>query len=76
MDHRGVDFKGPPWLHAFRPNYGENFMSQAPQLKIRLPSEIKAFIAKQAEKNGSNLNSEVIRSIRERMERTSMADRR
>ncbi|MGU3668185.1 Arc family DNA-binding protein [Methylobacterium sp. A49B] len=51
-------------------------MSQAPQLKIRLPSEIKLFIAKQAENNGSTLNSEVIRAIREKMDRTIVVDRR
>lgn len=40
-----------------------------PQINIRLPKEIKAFIAAQAERNGSSQNSEIIRCIRDRMDR-------
>lgn len=40
-----------------------------PQINIRLPSDIKAFIAAQAERNGSSQNSEIIRCIRDRMDR-------
>ncbi|WP_088937758.1 Arc family DNA-binding protein [Rhizobium sp. N122] len=35
---------------------------------VRLPEEIQAFIANQAERNGSSQNSEIIRCIRERMD--------
>jgi predicted HicB family RNase H-like nuclease len=40
---------------------------QAHKLIIRLPDEVKAFIAEQAKRNGSSQNSEIIRAIRERM---------
>lgn len=46
------------------------FMKQAePQLKIRIPSDLKKFIAIQAERNKSSQNSEIVRCIRERMDR-------
>jgi hypothetical protein len=38
-------------------------------MKIRLPADAKAFIAAQAERNSSSQNSEIIRCIRDRMER-------
>lgn len=38
-------------------------------MQLRLPQDLKAWIAAQAELNGSSQNSEVIRAIRERMER-------
>lgn len=41
------------------------------QLKVRLPADVKAFIAAQAARNGSSQTSEVIRSIRDRMERVA-----
>ncbi len=40
-----------------------------PQLKIRIPSDLKRFIAIQAERNKSSQNSEIVRCIRERMDR-------
>lgn len=40
-----------------------------PQLKIRIPKEMKSFIALQAERNKSSQNSEIVRCIRERMDR-------
>lgn len=40
-----------------------------PQLIIRLPADAKAFIAGQAARNGSSQTSEVVRCIRDRMER-------
>lgn len=40
------------------------------RLGIRLPEDLKAWLAMQAQANGSSQNSEVIRAIRERMERT------
>lgn len=40
-----------------------------PQLKIRIPKELKSFIEYQAAINKSSQNSEIIRCIRERMGR-------
>ncbi|GJE46185.1 DNA-binding protein [Methylobacterium soli] len=40
------------------------------QMKIRLPLDLKAFVAGQADRNRSTQNSEVVRAVRERMERT------
>jgi hypothetical protein len=40
-----------------------------PQICIRLPPDAKAFIAAQAGRNGSSQNSEIIRCIRDRMEK-------
>lgn len=45
-------------------------MNATKQLPIRFPADVKAWLAAQAEKNGSSQNSEVIRAVRERMERT------
>lgn len=45
-------------------------MSTIAQLQLRLPAGLKRWIEDQAAKNGSSQNSEVIRAIRERMERT------
>lgn len=36
---------------------------------VRLPADAKLWVVKQAKKNGSSQNSEVIRAIRERMDR-------
>lgn len=41
------------------------------QLKIRLPSEVKSYLSSEASRNSSTLNSEVVRAIRERMERAN-----
>ncbi|MBL0407879.1 Arc family DNA-binding protein [Microvirga aerilata] len=46
---------------------------QAQKLVIRLPDDVKVFIAEQAKRNGSSQNSEVIRAIRNRMERVAGA---
>lgn len=40
-----------------------------PQLKIRIPKDLKSFISLQAERNKSSQNSEIVRCIRERMDR-------
>ena len=40
-----------------------------PQIAIRLPHDAKAFIAAQAARNGSSQNSEIVRCIRDRMDR-------
>lgn len=39
---------------------------------LRLPADVKLWIVKQAKKNGSSQNSEIIRSIRDRMERVTV----
>lgn len=45
-------------------------MEKEAQIKIRLPSDLKDFVADQAARYGGSLNSEIIRAVRERMERT------
>ena len=40
-----------------------------PKLMIRLPSSLKSFIEAEASRNGSSQNSEIVRCIRERMDR-------
>lgn len=45
-------------------------MTDRKPFQLRLTDDLKAWIAAQAERNGSSQNSEVIRAIRERMERT------
>ncbi|PZP07830.1 MAG: hypothetical protein DI607_13520 [Sphingomonas hengshuiensis] len=39
------------------------------QIKVNLPSDQKAFIETEASRNGSSQNSEIVRCIRERMDR-------
>lgn len=39
------------------------------KLMVRLPHDIKSFVAQQSDRNGSSQNSEIIRAVRERMER-------
>lgn len=41
------------------------------QLPLRIPADLKAWIEDQAERNGSSQNSEIIRAIRERMDRVN-----
>jgi hypothetical protein len=40
-----------------------------PQMVIRVPLDLKAFVKAQAARNGSSQNSEVVRALRERMDR-------
>ena len=40
-----------------------------PQVAIRLPPDVKRFIKAEAKLNASSQNSEIVRCIRERMER-------
>lgn len=40
-----------------------------PKFLLRMPKDLKAFVATQAEKNASSLNSEIIRALRERQDR-------
>ena len=44
-------------------------MTKPTPMQLRLPPDLKDWIAAQAKINGSSQNSEVIRAIRERMER-------
>ncbi|MFD0978044.1 Arc family DNA-binding protein [Tropicimonas aquimaris] len=39
-------------------------------LQLRLPPELKDWIAHQAQRNNASQNSEIVRAVRERMERT------
>ena len=49
--------------------YLEVHMNDTRQLAIRVPEEMKEWLMKEAGRNGSSQNSEVIRAVRERMER-------
>ncbi|NYF21929.1 uncharacterized protein (DUF1778 family) [Xanthomonas sp. JAI131] len=40
-----------------------------PQIKLRLPADLKQWIDHQASKNRSSKSSEIVRSVRERQER-------
>lgn len=42
------------------------------QLKVRLPPDLKAFVAREAQANGASQNSEVVRALRERMDRLAV----
>lgn len=40
-----------------------------PKMMLRIPAEMKGWVEDQAKRNGASLNSEVLRCIRERMDR-------
>ena len=42
---------------------------QAPKLQVRFPADVKEWIEREAKRNANSQNSEIIRCIRERMER-------
>lgn len=42
------------------------------KLMVRLPDEIKSFVEAEAARNGNSQNSEIIRCIREKMDRRGM----
>lgn len=44
-------------------------MTEIKQVPVRFPADIKAWLMEQAARNGSSQNSEVIRAVRERMDR-------
>ena len=46
-------------------------MNDRKPMQLRLPADLKAWLAEQAKKNGSSQNSEVIRAIRAAMARTT-----
>lgn len=45
-------------------------MNDRKPLQLRLPSEVKAWLSAEADRNGSSQNSEVIRALRAAMART------
>lgn len=45
-----------------------------PKIIIRLPSEVKEWLVNQAERNASSQSSEIVRALRERMERVGSSD--
>ncbi|TYR32080.1 Arc family DNA-binding protein [Mesorhizobium microcysteis] len=45
-----------------------------PQVAIRLPPDVKAFIKAEAAENASSQNSEIVRAIRERMKAKGSAE--
>lgn len=47
-------------------------MTDRKPFQLRLTDDLKAWIADQAARNGSSQNSEVVRAIRERMERADL----
>lgn len=54
-------------------SHTEGAMTDRKPVQLRLPSDLKAWIAAQAEQNASSQNSEIVRAIRERMERQEAA---
>jgi predicted HicB family RNase H-like nuclease len=48
---------------------------EADRLLVRLPRDVKAWIQREAARNGASQNSEIIRSIRARMEPAAEAER-
>ena len=42
-----------------------------PKFMARIPPDLKAWLSEQAERYGTSQNSEIVRAIRERMERTN-----
>ncbi|MBB1498789.1 Arc family DNA-binding protein [Paracoccus sp. MC1862] len=44
-------------------------MAEMKQVPVRFPADVKAWLMEQAARNGSSQNSEVIRAVRERMDR-------
>lgn len=49
-------------------------MTDRSQILLRVPRDLKSWVEAQAEINGSSQNSEIIRAIRERMNRTTTGD--
>jgi len=43
-------------------------MTEAQQMHVRLPRDLREWLGLQAERNGSTLNSEVVRAIRDRVD--------
>lgn len=47
-------------------------MTERKPLQLRLPPDVKAWLATEAAKNGASQNSEVIRALRAAMARTDL----
>jgi len=46
-----------------------NERDERSRLMVRLPADLKAWLAAEAVRNGASQNSEIVRAVRERMER-------
>lgn len=46
-------------------------MTDRKLLQLRLPPDLKVWLKAEAEKNGTSQNSEIIRALRERTDRTT-----
>ena len=44
-----------------------------PQIALRLPQDLKDWVAAEAQRNASSQNSEIVRALRERQERVAAA---
>ena len=47
-------------------------MNQRKPLQLRLPQDLKTWIEAQAEANAASQNSEIVRAVRERMQRENI----
>lgn len=57
--------------HIVAKGHHEGFdMAGRKPMQVRLPDDVKAWLASQSEANQSSQNSEIIRALRERMDRT------
>ena len=45
-----------------------------PKVMLRVPPELKGALTREAKRNGSSQNSEIVRCIRERMDRISTTE--
>lgn len=46
-------------------------MTDRKPLQLRIPADLKTWLQAEADRNGASQNSEIIRALRERMERTA-----
>ncbi|WP_342742001.1 Arc family DNA-binding protein [Roseivivax halotolerans] len=60
-------------LHSVTWTYQEVIMATRKPFQLRIPEDLKAWIEDQANKNGSSMNSEIVRALRERAERIEPA---
>jgi predicted HicB family RNase H-like nuclease len=51
-------------------------MSDRTPFQLRLPRDLRTWLESEAQKNGASQNSEVIRALRERMERVTATSNR
>ncbi len=43
------------------------------QMKVRLPEDLKRWLEAESVRNANSLNSEIVRAVREKMDRTAKA---